>query len=122
LNPSTIDKNRKIAGFLKTRILPKVIEHQQKELREWPHETSSANEDILQAGIEFLRGENLHLSGFIAGSTYRWQGVEFVIWLKEVLGAHVDEYPPLTAKEVLECLTPFLIALLHHEDMPQVID
>lgn len=98
------------------------MEHQQKELREWPHETTSANEDILRAGIAFLRGENPHLSGFIDCSTYRWQGVEFVIWLKEILETHADENPPMTAKETLQCLTPFLHALLDHKDAPQVID
>lgn len=110
------------AKKLEILILPAVQRVQQKELTTWPYESSSANEEILRAGIAFLRGENPHLSGFVPNMTYRWQGVSFVIWLTEILHDNVEgHHPAITAKEVLEWLKPFQVALLLHKDLPEGI-
>ena len=115
-------RNLKVAEELETRILPKVQHAYRQELQREPYEGCSANEEILKAGIAFLRGENPHMSGFVSSMAYRWQGVEFVIWIKEIIADHVTgQNPAVAAKDALEWLTPFLIALLHHQDLPQEI-
>jgi hypothetical protein len=119
MNTPAARKNQEVAEILENRILPEVRHAQWLELQSWPHEGTNVNEDVLVAGIAFLRGENPNLSAFLTGSSYRWQGPAFVIWLKEILEAHLEgQHPPITAKEILEWMTPFLTGLLHHEDLP----
>lgn len=116
-------KNLQVAKILEDRILPAVRRAQRKEFNSWPYEGSNANEEILLAAIAFLRGENPHLSGFISISTWRWQGQEFVRWLKQLFQSYVGGLQPdITAKEALEWLTPFRVALLHHKDLPQDVN
>ena len=115
-------KNLKVAEMLENRILPKVQHAHRHALQTWPYESDTASEEMLEAAVAFLRGRTSHLSGFITSSTYRWQGVEFVIWIKDIIETHSEGYPAVTAKEALEWLTPFLTALLHHQDLPQEID
>lgn len=115
-------KNLAVANRLESYLLPKVLEAQRRDRLTWPHESGHGNEEILKAGIAYLRGENPHLSGFISGSTLRWQGAEFVVWIKEILESHLTDCPALSAKEVLEWLTPFLLDLRHHKDLPQEIE
>lgn len=115
-------KHLEVAKILENRILPRVLHIQWVKSNSCPYESSESNEDILRAAIDFLRGENSHLSAFTAVSTMRWQGAQFVIWLKEILERHAADHPPLTGKEALMCMTPFLHALLNHKDLPQEID
>ncbi len=94
-------KSQRAAYLLETRILPRI--------------TEEAHREMLQAGIAFLKGKNPHLSGFIQEMNFRWQGVEFVIWIEEIIEPHLrGHYPALTGIQVCECMTPFLHALLHH--------
>lgn len=120
MNAHARQQNLKVAEMLECRVLPKVQHSYQQSLRNSPYEGSTANEDMLKAGIAFLRGENPHLSGFAPNMNCRWQGVEFVIWMKEIIEANLD--PDTTAQEVLKWMTPFLTALLHHENLPQEIN
>lgn len=117
----------KAAEMLESRILPAVIETQRKEQTAGHCEENNAIEELLRAAIGFLRGENPHLSVLIRDtledSSERWQGAEFVLMLMETLHDNVGGYhPAITAKEVLEWLKSFLIALLLHKDLPQEID
>lgn len=115
-------KNLEVAKMLEERIMPKVLHAQDMELQSWPFEGFPIREEILKAGIAFLRGDNPHLSGFHTGSTRRLQGAEFVIWLKEIMEKHLEgSRPTITAKEAFEWLTPFLLALLHHKDIPHEV-
>lgn len=108
------------AEMLESRILPAVLETQRKEQATWPYEGNNAIEELIRAAIAFLRGDNPHLSVLIPDDSERWQGVEFVLMLMETLRDTVEgHHPAITAKEILEWLLPFQVALLLHKDLPQ---